>query len=370
MKQNQNKKKAGQACGRLYVGLDDHLKTLKVAIYSEELFLKSFSQDKDIAGLIEHLKSHYPDAQIKSVYEAGFSGYSLHRQLCGAGIDNIVVSAADVPSTEKEKRRKSDRVDCHKLGRQLRSGDLKGIYVPSEQALYDRQLVRLRSGLLRKEHSRYMNRLKMFFHFSDVSVPWPALQGRLGKQRLHELRQLDLGSASGQQCLEAYIGYLEQVKSWRRDLDRQIVHLSQSSAYQALVKLLRTIPGFGLLCSMIFATEIIEMERFKNLDHLVGYVGLVADTHSSGEREVCRGLTKRCNVYLRWALGQAAWIAVRKDPVLTQAFSHYCQKMPKNQAMIRIQKKLLSRLRYVWLNKEPYKIGWNPKNQSGVTIEN
>jgi transposase len=108
---------------------------------------------------------------------------------------------------------------------------------------------------------------------------------------------------------------------------------------------------------MIFATEIIDMARFEDLDHLVGYVGLVPDTDSSGEREVCRGLTKRCNVNLRWALGQAAWIAIRKDPALTQAYGRYCQRMAKNQAIIRIQKKLLSRVRWVWLHREPYQMG-------------
>jgi transposase len=357
MKGIQNKKKVDYTGQTLYVGLDDHLKSLKVAIYNEELFLKTFSQDKDVSGLIHHLLSHYPGATLKSVYEMGFSGFSLHRALVSAGIDNIVVSPGDVPSSDKQRRRKSDTVDCHKLGRQLRSGDLDQLYVPSVEAIYDRQLVRLRSRVLNKEHSRAVTRLKMFAYFTDSRIPWTELQGRLSKQKLSVLTSLDLGSTAGNALLAAYVSYIEQFRHWRGQVDRQIIQLAHSQKYKALVALLRTIPGFGLLCSMIFLTEIIDMRRFETLDHLVGYVGLVPDTDSTGEREVCKGLTRRCNANLRWALGQAAWIAIRKDPALTQAYSRYGQRMAKNQAIIRIQKKLLSRVRRVWLHREPYQLG-------------
>jgi len=357
MSTRQDKQKVDYSGQTLYVGLDEHLKSLKVAIYSRDTFLKSFSQDKDGSGLIDHLRDHYPGADFKSVYEAGFSGFSLHRELVNGGIDNMVVSPGDVPSSNKDKRRKSDQVDCHKLSQQLRSGNLDKVYVPSVEAIYDRQLVRLRSRMLNKEHSRYVTRLKMYLYFIDANIAWLDLQGRLSKQRLKDLAKLNMGSESGQYVLTAYISYIEQFRQWRLQTDRQIVKLSQTQKYKALVELLKTVPGFGLLCSMIFATEIIDMARFEDLDHLVGYVGLVPDTDSSGEREVCRGLTKRCNANLRWALGQAAWIAIRKDPALTQAYSRYCGRMPKNQAIIRIQKKLLSRVRRVWLDQKPYQMG-------------
>lgn len=357
MKVIQNKKKVDYTGQTLYVGLDDHLKSLKVAIYNDELFLKTFSQSKDVQGLIDHLLSHYPGAKLKSVYEVGFSGFSLHRGLVSAGIDNIMVSPGDVPSSDKQRRRKSDTVDCHKLGQQLRSGQLEALYVPSVAAIYDRQLVRLRSRMLNKEHSRFVTRLKMFLYFTDSGISWRQLQGRLSKQSLGKLKELDLGNKAGNALLRAYVGYIEQFRQWRSQIDRQIVKLAQSEKYRDLVTLLKTVPGFGLLCSMIFLTEIIDMRRFETLDHLVGYVGLVPDTSSSAEREVCKGLTRRCNANLRWALGQAAWIAIRKDPALTQAYSRYSKRMANNQAIIRIQKKLLSRVRRVWLHREPYQSG-------------
>jgi len=44
----------------------------------------------------------------------------------------MVVNPADVPTKDKERADKTDRVDCRKLARGLRNGEIKGIYVPSK----------------------------------------------------------------------------------------------------------------------------------------------------------------------------------------------------------------------------------------------
>ena len=53
--------------------------------------------------LAEHLKRNYPDAEYRSVYEAGFSGFEAHRTLCRLGVQNIVINPADVPTSGKER---------------------------------------------------------------------------------------------------------------------------------------------------------------------------------------------------------------------------------------------------------------------------
>ena len=91
---------------------------------------------------VEVLKNYlwkmYPEANFHSVYEAGFCGYWIHQKLVTYGINNIVVNPADIPTTDKEKKRKTDRVDSRKLGRSLRSGELHSIYIGSESKLDDR----------------------------------------------------------------------------------------------------------------------------------------------------------------------------------------------------------------------------------------
>ncbi len=60
------------------------------------------------------------------------------------------------------------------------------------------------------------------------------------------------------------------------------------------------------------------------------------------------------NKYLRSLLIEAAWIAVRKDPALTASFNEYIKRMSKQEAIIRIAKKLLNRIRTVWMKNTEY----------------
>ena len=141
----------------LFVGIDVHLKSWSVAILSDHSVLKKFRQNPDAAALYKFLSVNYPKAHYHSVYEAGFCGFWIHHQLVGLGIDNIVVNAADVPTMSKEKLRKTDAVDCSKLARELRSGTLKGIYVPCVETLETRSLIRLRKSIV-KDSTREKNR--------------------------------------------------------------------------------------------------------------------------------------------------------------------------------------------------------------------
>jgi hypothetical protein len=47
-------------------------------------------------------------------------------------------------------------------------------------------------------------------------------------------------------------------------------------------------------------------------------------------------------------------VAIRQDPSLLASYGKYVGRMSKQEAIIRIAKKLLSRIRYVWLTQQKY----------------
>lgn len=57
----------------------------------------------NVHQLIEQLQSYFSGAKICNVYEAGFSGFALHRALLAAGIENIVVNPGSVETTSRDK---------------------------------------------------------------------------------------------------------------------------------------------------------------------------------------------------------------------------------------------------------------------------
>ena len=97
---------------KIFCGIDVHKKQWMVCIRSEDFELKTFSQNPSAAELVRHLRTNYPSADYQVVYEAGFCGFNAQREFAKEGINCIIVNPADVPTSDKEKRRKTDAVDC------------------------------------------------------------------------------------------------------------------------------------------------------------------------------------------------------------------------------------------------------------------
>ena len=105
---------------------------------------------------------------------------------------------------------------------------------------------------------------------------------------------------------------------------------------------------------MVFFTEIMNMYRFPKLDHLLCYIGLVPSVASSCDKSSEKGITPRRNRYLRHLIVESSWAAIRKDPALLACFNELTKRMKKQDAIIRIAKKLVNRIRHVWKNQTYY----------------
>ena len=101
-----------------------------------------------------------PDVRLRVAYEAGPTGYALHRQLSALGIDCLVVAPSLIPVRPGDKV-KTDRRDTLKLARLLRSGDLTPVWVPDEEHEALRNLVRARAGA-KVDELRAKHRLSKF----------------------------------------------------------------------------------------------------------------------------------------------------------------------------------------------------------------
>jgi transposase len=151
--------------------------------------------------------------------------------------------------------------------------------------------------------------------------------------------------------------HLEELKHLRQiiaSLNRTILALARTEQYRIPVRLLKTVPGISTLTAMTLLTELSDIARFPSLDEMSSYVGLIPDTHSSGEKEHTGEITQRRHRQLRCLLIEASWVAIRKDPVMLMAFAQYCKRMRKTRAIVKIARKLLNRIRYVLKNQAEY----------------
>lgn len=339
----------------IYIGLDNHKKNWTVSIFTKDFEHKTFSQNPEPDILVNYLHRNFPRANYHSVYEAGYCGFWIHEALKAHGINNIVSNPADVPTKDKERKRKNNRVDSRKLARSLRSGDLEGIYVPKRKALEDRSLMRARRNAV-KQQTRYKNQIKGFLSFFGIKIPEQFKEGRWAGAFIHWIENITMESPTGKTSLLFYLGELKHYRNKIAELNREIRNLATHEIYQERVELLKTIPGIGTLTAMILLLELVEIARFKNLDKLASFIGLVPGEHSSGDEDDINNtnITPRSHHYLRSILIECAWVAVRKDPALTMCYNELTKRMSGQKAIIRIAKKLLNRIRYVLKNHQPY----------------
>jgi transposase len=337
-----------------FIGIDTHLKNWRVTIRNSGLELKTFSMNPSADELYRYLVKHYPDGIFFIVYEAGFCGFWPQRMFSELGISCIVVNPADVPSSNKEKVNKSDPVDSRKLARELENGSLKAIYVPGIYQEQLRSLMRLRFRLVQNQ-TRIKNRIKMLLYCYGIIIPREHLtNSRWSGYFIHWLKSVKLTSSAGQFTLDDLLVQLVQTREHLKEVLRQLRIEAKNDNIATTINSLISVPGIAFITAMSLYTEIIDIKRFGKFDELCSFVGLVPSVYSTGETEYARGITFRHNKFLRPILVEAAWTAVKKDPALTLRFNELIKQMPKQKAIIRIAKKLLRRIRHVWLNQDSY----------------
>jgi transposase len=341
-----------------YVGIDYHKKSWKVTILGEQYEHKTMSQDPSAIILARYLKKNFPGATYKAVYEAGFSGFTSCRELNQLGIDCIVIHPADVPTSQKERLQKTDKADSRKLARGLINKELKAIDVPDPELEADRALVRQRFRLV-KDISRTKNRVKSLLLQFGLHIPDQiscAQSRHWSKAYTNWLKELPVGMNSLRQVIDNYVSIAEVQRKELLMVNRQVRQLSLTQGYQSDYTLLLSVPGIGIMTAMTFLTEIGNINRFERLDDLCNYIGLVPTMHGSGDKMVTGKMIHRGRKEIKIMLIEASWEAIRKDPALMLKFNELSKTMHKNKAIVRIVRKMLSRMRFVLKNQQPYEL--------------
>jgi transposase len=243
----------------IYLGIDVHKRTYSVTVIRDELIVKRDTIAASPVGLVAYLKRCFAGARIRSVYEAGFSGFTLHRMLVQNGVENIVINPASIEVAANDKV-KTDRRDSRKLAEHLCAGRLKAIYVPEPEQELRRQLTRTREQIVR-QRARLAHQIKGKLYYFGVlggALTDRAISGR-------SLRQLE-GMHLGEELAFALRLLIAQ---WRF-LTLQLAEVRQKLRAQArtdatLEQIYRSAPGIGPVGARTLANEIGNpAQRFHN----------------------------------------------------------------------------------------------------------
>jgi transposase len=235
-------------------------------------------------------------------YEAGPTGYGLHRLITSLGHLCTVVAPSLIPRKPGD-RVKTNRRDAVALARLLRAGELTAIWVPDEGHEAMRDLVRARAAAVENQrvHRQQVSGF-MLKHGRVFTRPktWTMRYLRwLQEQKFdHPAHQIAL-----QEMVEAVRISKERVQR----LEAAIEAFVPTWSLAPVVRALQALRGVDLIVAVTFVTEVGDLSRFETPRQLMCYLGLVPSERSTGDTVRRGGITKAGNGRVRHMLVESAW---------------------------------------------------------------
>lgn len=234
--------------------------------------------------------------------------------------------------------RKTDVQDSEWLADLMRHGLLSQSFVPPIEIREMRELTRYRKTLT-QDRSREINRLQKVLECANIKLAGVVADvvGASGKDMLRAMisgeedaaRLADLArrrlKGKREELIPALTGrvtahhrfMLQQHLRRIEDMDAVIETLNQEIAtrmrpFEDALRRLDEIPGVGRRTAEDVVAEIgVDMTRFPTDRHLASWAGLCPGHHESGGKRVS-GKTRKGSPWLRAALMEASWAAIRK----------------------------------------------------------
>jgi transposase len=283
------------------LGLDVHAASIMVARQLDGLNPQPpqrFSPSKFLSWVQEQVKKGY---QVITCYEAGPTGYWLHRKLEQLGITNYVVCPTKLDSRGKGVN--TDKTDATELLVRLDryvAGNKKAfsvVQVPTPAQEQKRALSRQRDQLRRKRLSF-------------------AAQGRmlLLGQGYRQSNQWWQGSRWAKLQTEVPAWLLAILENFKRVIEfvnQEVVTLTAQIVKEAPKQLPK---GMGALTHEVLDREMKDWKNFKNRRQVGSYSGLTGGVSGSGEQSADLSITKAGNRRLSTCLIECSWRLVFQQP--------------------------------------------------------
>ncbi len=261
-------------------------------------------------------------------------------------VGHAVVAHAGAVRQIAEARVKTDKEDVKRLIRLLIADIVPEVWIPPQPVRELRGLISYRQRLV-KTGAMIRNRLHSFLHRHNLLLPEGGLvdgEWWAQQEKISTLEKLQI---------QQELSLLAQIEAHKAELDRELGRQSLGEIWgkQAIRRM--QLPGMGVVIAMTVLSAIGEIHRFEDANHLVGYSGLGAGVHDSGQEHIEKRITKSGRKELRWAMVEAAWRAVRMSPYWKEQYEKYLHRMRRpNQAIVVVARKLLVAVWHVLTKEE------------------
>ena len=326
---------------RLCAGIDLHKDTLTVCVINpltgEISFEKIACKCRDrIVAYFTELKQAGP--MVVAVEAMGT--YRWLWELLEPVVDQLVLADATGCRALAGRRLKTDREDAQNVAALLSMGRLPVAHSPSREVRELRDTTRHRH-FLRRQHSRCLHRVRSIMNQNNRPGPKELASDSLIR---YLKAQQELLPHSHRFQLWQTVDELVLLEKQISEIDRDLVRLINQDYFRADAQLLQSIPGVGLIISATVLAEVGGFQRFPDGKTLGRYAGLTPTVYASGDTCRTGHICKAGPSDLRWALQQAAWVAIRCDAEVKKIYLRLRRHCDKKRAAVAVARKLL-----VWM---------------------
>lgn len=233
-------------------------------------------------------------------------------------------------------RVKTDQKAAQTLAGLLAAGMLHGIWIPDE-ATRDLRILTSQRRKMGRLGAVAKNRLHAVLHRHHILPPpgfelfHPALKSWWESLKVSPLEKVRLKSD---------LATLEFAQGQKGMLEEE---MGKAAACDERIPLLVQVPGVAMLTAVSILAAIGTITRFPDAQHLVGYAGLGASVHASGERYTTGGITKSGRRDLRSAMVEAANAAIHHHPFWKKEFVRLEFHLGRSRAVVAIAASCSSR---------------------------
>ena len=216
--------------------------------------------------------------------------------------------------------------------------------------------MRLRYRIVQNQ-TRVKNRIKSLLHTRGFKIPeqFAGKNKRWSAAFIKWLKEdIKFNTSPGNFAFQNMIQQLLELREHNKNVLKQLRLEANKKEIAPIIQAIQSSAGVGFITAMTFYTEIIDIKRFSYEDQTNTFVGLVPSTRSSDDNIYGNNISFRQNKFLRSLIIEAAWRAVREDPAMTLKYKELTKRMKPQEAIIRIAKKLVKRIRHLWLINDQY----------------
>jgi transposase len=268
----------------------------------EVRFLGEFeSSTTATSKLVRKLAAKYQ--RVTFCYEAGPTGYELHRQIKVLGHECIVVAPSLIPKKPGD-RVKTNRRDAVSLAKLLRAGELTAVWVPDYRHEAVRDLTRGRETAVIDLRSK---RQQLSAFLLRQGRWYPAGKKTWTKAHMNWLASQKFEQPERSIVCEEMMFAIRQAQERVERLEQAIRAAVPDWSLAKVVTALMALRGIDLISATGLLAELGDLSRFRTAPELMGYLGMGCSESSTGDTIKRGPITKAGNRRARRTLVECAW---------------------------------------------------------------